>query len=114
RWVPGDLSFDCSAELDYIGLREFTAGGGPCSGDSGGPALLVRDYGSFFGVLSRGNLSTGSCNEGVFERTDIWAWLIARTVLDNVPVGKTAPAWATSLFPSSATAGQFCRQPGDC
>ena len=111
RCVPGDPSFACGAELDYIDVREFTAGNGPCPGDSGAGAFVPTDRTSVFGILSRGNLET-SCAEGVFVRTDVWAWLIARTVLDARP--GVAPAWATALFPEAPRAGEFCHGAGSC
>jgi Trypsin len=112
--VPGDLSFACGRELDYTDVREFTGGAGPCMGDSGAGALLATDHGVVFGVLSRGNVASGHCSEGVFERTDVWGWLIAKTVLDAAPPGASPVAWARSLFPEPPRTGDFCRGAGSC
>jgi hypothetical protein len=112
--VPGEPSFSCAGALDYIDVRELTAGAGPCTGDSGAAAIDPRDHGRIFGVLSRGDLTTGTCSEGVFERTDVWAWLIAKTVLEAAPPGVEAPSWARAAFPDAPRAGDFCRGNGSC
>jgi hypothetical protein len=111
--VPGDQSFACGGALEYIDVREFTGGAGPCAGDSGAGAILTADRETIFGVLSRGN-PRGGCSEGVFERTDVWGWLIAKTVIDATPRGETPPSWARDAFPSKPQAGQFCRVAADC
>jgi MYXO-CTERM domain-containing protein len=111
--VPGDPSYSCDAQLDYVDFSEFTGGAGPCTGDSGAGAILTTDRGAVFGVLSRGNLATGACAEGVFERTDVWSWLIARTVLAAATASSPAPGWAVGTFPEHPDVGQRCRG-GDC
>ncbi len=113
RCVPGDPSFACAGALDYIDVREFTSGAGPCVGDSGAGALLPTDRGRVFGILSRGGFANGACSEGVFERTDVWSWLIAKTVLDAVPAGGVAPEWARAAFPDSPRVGERCRGTGE-
>jgi len=114
RCVPGDPSFACGVELDYIDPREFTAGHGPCPGDSGAGAVVPSDRAAIFGVLSRGNLET-SCAEGIFVRTDVWSWLIGRTVLDAAPlIENQTPDWAKELFPTEPKAGQYCHGSGSC
>jgi hypothetical protein len=112
--VPGESSFSCGGQLDYIDFSEFTAGAGPCTGDSGAGAILTTDRTSIFGVLSRGNLSGGTCAEGVFERTDVWGWLIAKTVLAAATPSSPAPAWAIGAFPEHPATGQRCRGAGEC
>lgn len=116
RCVPGQPAFACGPELDFMGEREFTSGGGPCRGDSGGGALRASDPGVVFGLLSRGELGQfdGSCALGVFERTDAWAWLIARVVLDASTERAPAPAWATALFPAQPRPGEMCNGNGSC
>lgn len=112
--VPGDPSFACAGALDYVDVRELTAGAGPCTGDSGAGAMLPSDRGVVFGVLSRGDLGKGTCSEGVFERTDVWSWLIAKTVLDATPPGQAAPDWARAAFPEAPRVGDRCRGAGAC
>lgn len=116
RCVPGRPGFACGAELDFIGDRELTTGAGPCRGDSGGGAMPASDHGVVFGVLSRGDVSRGetSCSLGVFERTDAWAWLIARAVIEAATERAPAPAWATALFPTQPRQGEFCVGNGSC
>jgi Trypsin len=112
--VPGDPSFACGAELDTIDFSEFTGGAGPCIGDSGAGAILTTDHAVIFGVLSRGNLGSGACGAGVFERTDVWGWLIAKTVLGAATPDVPAPAWTKDTFPDHPDVGQRCRGGGDC
>ncbi len=116
RCVPGTPGFACGAELDFIGDRELTTGAGPCRGDSGGGAMPASDRGVVFGVLSRGDVSRdeATCSLGVFERTDVWAWLIARAVLDAASDRAPAPAWASQLFPAQPKQGDFCVGNGSC
>lgn len=110
--VPGEAGYTCGPELDVIDALEFTAGSGPCSGDSGAGAFTLDASPVVFGVLSRGKLE-GSCSEGVFERTDVWAWLIAKTIVDAAP-GGIAPDWASSLFPAAPGEGDLCRDAAAC
>lgn len=114
RCVPGMPGFACAGSLEYIDVLEFTGGAGPCAGDSGAGAILTTDRGSVFGVLSRGNLAGNTCAEGIYERTDVWRWLIARTVLENVPPGGSAPAWAKDAFPNRPKPGELCLGSGTC
>lgn len=114
RCVPGDLSFTCDGALEYVDVREFTGGAGTCTGDSGAGALAAFDRGLVFGVLSRGRLGDGSCEEGVYERTDVWGWLAAKTVLEATPSGADAPSWARDAFPEPPRVGDFCRAQGTC
>lgn len=109
--VPMSPDRPCGAELEYIGEREFGAGVGPCRGDSGAGAMSAGDRQVVFGVLARGNLAR-SCGEGIFVRTDAWAWLIARTVLDASD--GPAPAWAAELLPPVARRGEFCTESTAC
>jgi hypothetical protein len=107
--VPG---FSCEGALEYIDPREFTGGEGPCRGDSGAGAILPADHGTIFGVLSRGNFATGTCSEGIYERTDVWRWLMAKTVLANATA--TAPRWAKEAFPEHPAVGELCLGEGMC
>ncbi len=115
RCVRGRPGFRCDGDEDFTSEREITSGSGPCRGDSGGGALRASDRDVVFGVLSRGDLGAlgTSCTLGVFERTDLWAWLIARTVLDAATTEAPAPAWATDLFPPSPRPGELCRGEDD-
>jgi hypothetical protein len=112
--VPGESSFSCGGQLDYIDFSEFTAGAGPCKGDSGAAAILTTDHTAIFGVLSRGNLASGACAEGIFERTDVWGWLIAKTVLAAASPSSPAPDWAIGAFPENPRTGQRCRVGAEC
>jgi hypothetical protein len=107
--VPGDLSFACGAALDSVAFDEFTTGAGPCIGDSGAGAMTSVDHGVVFGVLARGAATGSQCEAGVFERTDVWGWLIAKTVLEAAPPGSVAPAWARDAFPEHPAIGDRCR-----
>lgn len=115
RCVRGRPGFTCDVENDFTSEREITSGGGPCRGDSGGGALRASDRDVVFAVLSRGELGAEgtSCTLGVYERTDLWAWLIGRTVLDAATPAAPAPSWATSLFPPSPRPGEMCRGADD-
>jgi hypothetical protein len=115
--VPGEAAFRCGNELDFIDFaREFTTGRGPCRGDSGGGAMPASDPALVLGVLSRGDRGSdgASCSLGVFERTDRWAYLIARTVLEHATAAAPAPDWATALFPVSPKLGEHCTGAGTC
>ena len=105
--VPGDLSFECGGLLDSVSFGELTSGAGPCVGDSGAGAMATADHGVVFGVLARGDTASGTCAAGVFERTDVWGWLIAKTVLESSFLGPP-PAWATAAFPAHPAVGQRC------
>jgi hypothetical protein len=111
--VPGDESFACNGDLDFIDVREITSGPGPCTGDSGAGAMLSADHTTVFGVLSRGNVARGECGAGVFERTDVWRWLIAKTVMEATPPGAAAPDWARAALPDAPRVGDLCRS-GTC
>ena len=112
--VPGDPSFACAGALEYIDVREFTGGAGTCAGDSGAGAFAASDRGLVFGVLSRGDVARGGCTEGVYERTDVWSWLIAKSVLEATPPGTPPPSWARDAFPESPQVGDRCRGSGSC
>jgi hypothetical protein len=113
RCVPGSGP-SCDGALGYIDVREFTSGAGPCIGDSGAGALDVSDHATVFGVLSRGHFADERCSEGIFERTDLWRWLIAKTVLASVPAGAKAPDWAIGAFPERALPGEMCLGAESC
>jgi hypothetical protein len=113
--IPGEAAFPCGQTRDFIDATEFTAGDGPCAGDSGAGATSATETKTVFGVLARGKVQDGRCSEGVFERTDQWAWLIARAVIDaSISAGVPTPPWASDLFPVSAKSGDFCREDASC
>jgi hypothetical protein len=114
KCVPGEPGFECAGALAYIDAHEFTGGAGPCGGDSGAGAIVDGDRTSIFGVLSRGRVEAEACTEGVFERTDVWRWLIARTVLRSTPAGSVPPAWASAAFPERPKAGELCVDASAC
>lgn len=114
RCLPGIPGFPCDGALEYVEAGEISGGVGPCNGDSGGGAVALADRGLVFGILSRGTLGDESCSEGIFERTDVWGWFIARNVLRATPPGSSAPAWASAAFPSSPKVGEFCGGGGSC
>jgi len=113
RCVPGLPGFACDGALQYIDVREFTGGAGPCIGDSGAPAISSIDRATIFGVLARGNLGS-TCAEGIYERTDVWRWLIAKTVLLETPAGDDPPSWAREAFPERPRPGDLCLGTGTC
>lgn len=88
-----ELTVTCSgAECGVEDVRdnEWAGSGGPCRGDSGGPAL--DDEGQVIGVVSRGN--TG-CREPVFgELTSRSAWLVERAVAAATSARELPPSWA--------------------
>ena len=106
--VPGDLAFPCAGLLDSLAFGELTSGAGPCVGDSGAGAMATADHGVILGVLARGDTAVASCAAGVFERTDVWGWLIAKTVLESSFVDPPPP-WASAAFPERPAVGQRCR-----
>jgi len=74
-----DLQVECSGDqcqFDDIRGNEWLGSGGPCSGDSGGPALDVD--GRVIGVVSRG---TDGCGEPVFgDVASRSEWLRAQAI----------------------------------
>ncbi len=118
--VPGKPGFACDELATLSAAREFTTTAGACRGDSGGAAMLAADHGVVLGILSRSRgkrgdlLDADECAAGIFERTDVWAWRIARTVIDAASTRAPAPAWATALFPAAPRAGEFCVGEGSC
>lgn len=114
KCLPGEPGFACDGALGYLDMTELTGGAGPCSGDSGAGAIVDGDRGAIFGVLSRGSVAGESCTEGVFERTDVWRWLLARTVLRATPAGAVAPEWARAAFPERPAIGELCLDAAAC
>lgn len=108
RCLAGVPGFLCDGALEYIEVGELTGGAGPCNGDSGGAAISDGDRNVVFGILSRGGVGDESCTEGIFERTDVWRWLIAKTVLRATPSGDAPPAWASNAFPAKPRIGDLC------
>lgn len=70
--------------------NEWIGSGGPCSGDSGGPAL--DDAGQVIGVVSRGK--TG-CDEPVFgDVSTRRGWLVAEAIAAANAARVAPPSWA--------------------
>jgi hypothetical protein len=70
--------------------NEWVGSGGPCSGDSGGPAL--DEGGQVIGVVSRG---TTGCEQPVFgDVATRSAWLVAEAVAAANAAGVAPPRWA--------------------
>lgn len=114
RCLPGIPGFECDGALEYVEAGELTGGAGPCSGDSGGGAIAHLDRGVVFGILSRGTVGDEACGEGVFVRTDVWRWLIARSVIRATPSGSMPPPWASASFPPNPRIGELCLGEGTC
>ena len=78
----------CKAS-DILG-NEWMGNGGPCSGDSGGPALDAD--GRLIGVVSRGK---SGCQEPVFsDVASRAAWLKSEAITAANDAGEAPPAWA--------------------
>ncbi len=74
--------------------NEWVIDTGPCSGDSGSPAIDAN--GLSVGVMSRGQGSV--CTSMVYERVDPHAdWLRASTLAAAAAAGIAPPAWAASM-----------------
>lgn len=70
--------------------NEWIGSGGPCPGDSGGPALDAE--GHVIGVVSRGK---DGCSEPVFSDVSSRAdWLQSEAILAARSAGIAPPAWA--------------------
>jgi hypothetical protein len=116
--VRGDTRFFCGDYLASTRDGEMIGTGGPCAGDSGMAALSPGATPLVMGVLARSTVSPERCEDGVYERTDRWAWFIGTTLVDIARTrGATAPGWAVALLPSPgsrAPAGGFCRVDTEC
>lgn len=88
-----DLQVECLADDcrdPDVRDNEWLGSGGPCSGDSGGPALDTE--GRVIGVVSRG---TGRCGEPVFGDVATRApWLRAEAILAAKQRSAAPPDWA--------------------
>lgn len=112
----------------FLRDREFVVGEGVCEGDSGSPAFdqaeFRRGNPMQLGLLSRGMSSGTRCTEGIYQRLDAWADLVAGAGKQAALIGEyPAPAWAENARlvvpgPSSAFApgelGGECTQTSDC
>lgn len=100
------LTVSCSgAECGEQDVRdnEWVGNGGPCRGDSGGPAL--DGEGRVIGVVSRGK--TG-CREPVFgELTSRASWLVEQAVAAAKNAREPPPGWAP------CTPGVHCDEPAE-
>jgi MYXO-CTERM domain-containing protein len=87
-----DLQVECSGDqcqFDDIRGNEWLGSGGPCSGDSGGPALDVD--GRVIGVVSRG---TDGCGEPVFgDVASRSEWLRAQAIRVAQLYAEPPPDW---------------------
>jgi hypothetical protein len=95
------LSVTCggsSCRAPDVRDNEWIGSGGPCPGDSGGPALDAK--GRVIGVVSRGK--TG-CTEPVFSDVSSRAdWLQSEAILAAHAAGQEPPAWACDATHSCA------------
>jgi MYXO-CTERM domain-containing protein len=116
--VRGDTRFFCGDYLANSVEGEMIGTGGPCAGDSGMAALSTGATPLVLGVLARSTLNPQRCEDGVYERTDRWAWFIGETLLELARMRAIdAPGWAVSLFPRAgehASAGAYCRTDSEC
>jgi hypothetical protein len=79
--------------------NEWMGSGGPCSGDSGGPALDA--HGHVIGVVSRGK---GDCAEPVFgDVSSRAAWLRAEALDQARSLDDPPPGWACDGDQACAT-----------
>lgn len=89
----GGLKVECRGDEcrdSDVRENEWVGSGGPCSGDSGGPALDAD--GRVIGVVSRG---TGRCAEPVFGDVATRAdWLRAEALAAAQLRGEAPPPWA--------------------
>lgn len=88
-----DLEVSCSGldcGDDDVKGNEWVGSGGPCSGDSGGPALDAE--GRVIGVVSRGK---EHCTEPVFgDLASRASWLKSQAILVANDAREAPPSWA--------------------
>ena len=108
--IPGDKNpaINCgntAAELAQRNMsdKEFEAGDGTCSGDSGSSAYEQSSFAtapSSFGVLSRGGTVGDTCTGAIYTRLDKWRDLIVSTVTEaSTKGGYPLPAWTVFVPP---------------
>jgi hypothetical protein len=87
------LTVMCSGRAcgaDDVRANEWLGSGGPCSGDSGGPALDTQNR--IIGVVSRGK---SDCSEPVFgDLSSRAAWLRSEAIAAANAAERPPPAWA--------------------
>jgi hypothetical protein len=87
------LSVTCAGDAcgaDDVKGNEWIGSGGPCSGDSGGPALDAQ--GLVIGVVSRGK---SGCSEPVFgDVSSRTSWLRAEAIAAANAAHRPPPEWA--------------------
>ncbi len=102
---------DCA--LPDVRANEWVGSGGPCSGDSGGPAL--DSAGRVVGVVSRGK---DPCREPVFSSVAARAdWLKTMALEVAQAAHQSPPNWAQGLSSDPrfhAAVGEVCQGPEDC
>lgn len=90
-----DREVECVGAIcgNLVTDREFLGSGGPCEGDSGGPALIEGERGAeVLGVLSRG---TASCERSVYTSLAAWSdFLRDEAHRAARAAGYAVPAWA--------------------
>jgi hypothetical protein len=116
RHRASGFSVDCvglGCASSFVTPAEWSAKTGPCSGDSGGPAL--DSSGRILGIVSRG---FGACGTPILEQPSAMAdWIRERAVEAASRGGFDPPPWALG-WPTdpafSAPIGGVCTDASDC
>ena len=110
------LFIDCVADdcpSAYVKPTEWVGDQGICSGDSGGPAIDMKNR--VIGVTSRGAID---CEDPIYGYVHAWAQWVKDTAIHAAELGGyAAPPWATG-WPTdpeySMPIGDVCSQPPEC
>ncbi len=99
RCVPGDPTNDCKPSTYDMTAREFLAGDGLCTGDSGSSAYDQQSFTDgrpvTFGVLSRASETGSRCTDAIYTRTDAFRDFIVGAAIEAAAAGGyPRPAWA--------------------
>jgi hypothetical protein len=103
RRIRSDLSVTCTPGAcgSLLTSSEFSGGGGPCWGDSGGPALDPE--GRVFGIASRGALD---CSATIYSAVAAWREMLREAALRAAKITLSSPPdWAISGSSSNPDAG---------